>query len=740
MSHARRWSRTLLSVSLCAAWCGATHAQGAGRPYVPNEVLVRWDPAAIAGATDAYHAKLGAKLLETYHGIGWQRVRVPPGMLVTDALTKYRALAGITAAEPNYLVTLGTTPNDTLYPTLYGLPKISAPAAWDVDTGTNGVVVAVVDSGIFYTHADLAANMWQNPAEIPGNGLDDDGNGYVDDVFGIAPVDGGSDPVDTQGHGTWVAGTIGAVGNNNQGVTGVLWNTRLMALKFTNQQATGTTAAAITCIQYATLMRQRGVNVRVINASWATAPSQALQDAITAAGNVGILTVCAAMNTSSNNDTSPVYPGNYSSSSLMTVASSDASDNLASFSNWGPTTVHIAAPGVNIQTTSNTGTNAYVYSSGTSFSAAYVSGAAAMLFDYQPAMTPGEAKALLMDTADKLPQWTNLVVSGGRLNIARAMAVSPLVVVRRTAFDQMPGGSSASVPLTPQPIASFRDSAGNTVHGYTGAITLSIKPGTGTAGATLIGTTTVNAVNGVATFTNVAINTAGTGYQLVASSGGLGTAVSNPLNITLPASALVYTASPTGGVAGISVSPAPSVKAVDANGVTVASFTGPITIAIAPNTGTQGATLSGTTTVSAVNGIVTFSDLAVSLAGTGYILSASSPGLTSANGAAFDIGQAYTTEAIEALRVIRGTVAANGTITSGSGFTVGHTTDTGVYHITFTKAFAGGDLPVTVATAFGTNPATINATNPSNASVDVTAYVAGAAADRSFGFVVVGMK
>ncbi|HEY3265351.1 MAG TPA: S8 family serine peptidase [Armatimonadota bacterium] len=740
MEYRRPCISGLLAAMALGAWPAAAHAQGAARPFVSNELLVKWDPAALTGANDSFHNKLGAKLLATYNSIDWQRVRVPPGMAVADAIAKYRALPGVTAAEPNYLVTLGATPNDTLYPSLYGLPKVSAPAAWDLDTGINSVVVAVVDSGISYSHADLAANMWHNPGEIAGNGIDDDGDGYVDDVYGIAPVDGTADPVDTQGHGTWVAGTIGAVGNNGQGVTGVLWNVKLMALKFTNQQATGAASDAVTCIQYATLMRQRGVNVRVINASWATGSSQALQDALTAAGNAGILTVCAAMNTSSNNDTSPVYPGNYSLPSLMTVAASDASDNLASFSNWGPTTVHIAAPGVNIQTTSNTGLTAYAYSSGTSFSAAYVAGAAAMLFDYQPAMTPPEAKALLMDTADKLPQWTNLVVSGGRLNLARAMAVAPLVVVRRVGYDTMPGGAPAGAPLSPQPIASFRDSAGNTVHGYTGAITLSIKSGTGTAGAHLTGTVTVSAVNGVATFTNVAVDTPGTGYVLVASSGGLTTASSNPFNVTLPATALAFTASPTGGVAGISVSPVPSVKAVDANGATVTAFNGPVTIAISPNTGTPGATLSGTTTVAAVNGVAAFPDLAVSVAGSGYVLSASSSGLTGANSAAFDVGQAYTMDAIEALRVVRGTVAASGTITSGTGFTVQHVTDSGVYHITFTKAFASGDLPVVVASAFGANPATINGVNPTNAAVDITVYVAGTAADRSFGFVVVGAK
>ena len=193
------------------------------------------------------------------------------------------------------------------------MTKIDAPDAWNISTGSQSVVVAVIDTGVDYTHPDLAANIWTNPGEIAGNGRDDDGNGFVDDVHGYDFAEHDGDPMDDNGHGTHVAGTIAAVGNNGLGVAGVNWSASIMPLKFLNSQGPGYLSDAIRAINYATMERTRyGVNVRVMNNSWGGGGfSSAMQTAIQAASDAGILFVAAAGNSGTNNDASPHYPANY---------------------------------------------------------------------------------------------------------------------------------------------------------------------------------------------------------------------------------------------------------------------------------------------------------------------------------------------------------------------------------------------------------------------------------------------
>src|SRR6267143_2501620 len=267
------------------------------------------------------HAYRHFKMVEGLHA-----VRIPPGMQVKQAIALYQRLPAVLYAEPNWIVEHQVTPNDPRLGELWGLHNIGqsggvpnadidAPGAWDMTTGSSDVVVTVIDTGIDYTHPDLAANMFRNTLDCNSNGIDDDGNGYIDDCFGVDTANKDSDPRDDNDHGSHVAGTIGAVGNNGLGVVGVNWAVRLMACKFLGADGTGTTTDAIECLEYVKLMKDRGVNVIATNNSWSGgAFSQALFDAIEAHRQRGILFIAAAGNTlptGSNNDATPSYPAGY---------------------------------------------------------------------------------------------------------------------------------------------------------------------------------------------------------------------------------------------------------------------------------------------------------------------------------------------------------------------------------------------------------------------------------------------
>ncbi len=280
----------------------------------------------------------------------------------------------VEVAEPNFVRRFfATVPNDTFFPQLWGLRNtgqsvngstgvsgsdIKFVQAWSLARpSTNQVVVAVIDSGVNYTHPDLVANIWTNPGEISNNGVDDDGNGYVDDYHGYDFGDGDSDPNTTDVHGTHVAGTIAATGNNLTGVIGVDFQAKIMALKIgqDSNPESFNDSAAIQAIDYCVLMKGRGVNIVAINASWGGgAFDSALRTAIQSAGNVGIIFCAAAGNNTANNDTTPNYPGNYRLFNMIVVAATDMNDALGSFSDYGPNTVDLGAPGVNILSTAPT--------------------------------------------------------------------------------------------------------------------------------------------------------------------------------------------------------------------------------------------------------------------------------------------------------------------------------------------------------------------------------------------------
>lgn len=358
---------------------------------------------------------------------------------------KFQQKVKICSANQVYRVS--AVPNDSSYSSLWGMTKIGAPTAWNTTTGSSQIVVGVVDTGIQYNHPDLAANMWTNSGEIVGNGIDDDSNGYIDDIYGIDAANTDSNPIDDHNHGTHCAGTIGGVGNNGVGVAGVNWNVKMMALKFLGSTGSGSTAGAITVINYATMMKNRGVNLRVLSNSWGGGGyDAALANAIKNAGGAGILFVAAAGNSGSNNDTSPAYPASYDFDNIISVAATDSVDGRALFSNYGAISVDLGAPGVSILSTV-TG-NAYASYSGTSMATPHVAGAAALVLAKNASLTVAELKSAILQNVDPVASMSGVTVTGGRLNVGAALAS-----VRSAPPAETPTPTATPTP-TPTPTAT----------------------------------------------------------------------------------------------------------------------------------------------------------------------------------------------------------------------------------------------------------------------------------------------
>jgi subtilisin family serine protease len=401
----------------------------AGIDFVPGEVIVKFIPETDANSINSALSTLSATVLETTQTLGILRLALNE-ISVAEAIAIVNndaALVGtIEYIEPNFIrQTTDTIPNDPLYNELYGLNNtgqtggtedadIDAPQAWDNQTGNN-VVIGVIDTGVDYNHPDLNDNMWTNPGEIPDNGVDDDGNGFIDDFYGYDFVNEDSNPFDDNRHGTHVAGTIAAEGNNSIGVTGVNWDAQIMALKFLNAGGFGNDFDAIQAIEYAILN-----GAQLTNNSWGGGGfSLALQDAIAAARDAGQLFIAAAGNNGSNNDIFPFYPASYDLNNIISVAATNDRDQLAGFSNFGAISVDLGAPGVNILSTFPG--NNYGFLSGTSMATPHVSGVVALILSENPELTPLEVKELILRTTDEIPALTGITVSDGRLNAFNAL-------------------------------------------------------------------------------------------------------------------------------------------------------------------------------------------------------------------------------------------------------------------------------------------------------------------------------
>jgi len=307
---------------------------------------------------------------------------------------------------------------------------IGAAEAWDVTTGSDAVIVAVIDTGVSIDHPDLRANLWTNEGEIAGNGRDDDGNGYKDDTHGYDFWDDDADADDENNHGSHLAGIIGAAGNDGVGVTGINWNVRIMPLKFTDAKGNGTSALAVEAIDYA--IRN---GARVINASWtlkldassSLGDGNLLRQAIQKAGDAGILFVTAAGNQfrtyeGLNIDDQPVYPASFDTDNMVTVAALDSEGALAGFSNYGTSTVDIAAPGSGIYSTGANGN--YAVMSGTSIATAFVTGAAALILSAEPNLDWFQVKSIIEDSAEGEISLNGKIGTQGYLNLAGALGVA----------------------------------------------------------------------------------------------------------------------------------------------------------------------------------------------------------------------------------------------------------------------------------------------------------------------------
>jgi len=394
--------------------------------FVPGQVIVKYKRKSERSQVSSLLQNASIHEVRSFDDINVLLCRIEDASKsVHEAVEECNAQPAIEYAEPNYIYRSSVEPNDTRWSSLYGIRQIAAPAAWDSQTGSKSIIVGVIDTGIDYNHEDLKANIWSNPGETGGgkenNNVDDDGNGYKDDYRGWNFSGNNNNPFDDNKHGSHVAGTIGAIGNNNKGVVGVCWNVTLMPLKFLDRDGSGTTADAVDAILYGTQM-----GAKVLSNSWGGGgKSNALQEAIEFANSNGVLFVAAAGNESSNNDKAPTYPSNYNVDNIISVASNTSSDNISGFSNYGKTTVDLSAPGSNIL--SSTPRNRYASLSGTSMATPHVSGAAALVWSHFPDATMDEVIIRLLGSVDRRSAYSKKVATGGRLNVAKAISSSPII-------------------------------------------------------------------------------------------------------------------------------------------------------------------------------------------------------------------------------------------------------------------------------------------------------------------------
>lgn len=433
----------------------AEYGQAAIPRYKAGQILVKPKKSVPDARVAAVHAAHRARAARVFRRIGrLQVVELPAGADVPEMAARYKDSGLFEYAEPDFILRAAVTePNDPRYldGSLWALKNtgqyggvpyadIRAAEAWDTLHDAPNMIVAVIDSGVRFTHEDLAGNMWVNPGEIPGNNVDDDANGYVDDIYGINAITGSGNPDDDNGHGTHVAGIVGAVGNNARGVVGVAWQLKIIACKFLNVAGQGATSDAIECVEYA-----RSKGARVINCSWAgTDYSQALRDALEAAQYDGIVVTAAAGNDTEDNDVRPTYPASYDLDNIISVAATDNRDSVASFSNYGLESVDLAAPGVGITSTYRFSDSSYRTLDGTSTSAPYVAGAVALLKTRFPSDDCVRTVGRVLNSVDPIPELQTKSKSGGRLNLRGALTydLPNLFVVPAAGlgFGGMPGG------------------------------------------------------------------------------------------------------------------------------------------------------------------------------------------------------------------------------------------------------------------------------------------------------------
>jgi subtilisin family serine protease len=395
--------------------------------HVPNRLIVRYkdgqsglsNPAVLSTQVkmvrELAKARKTGNGVRALNGLNLALVETVQSANLRDVAKALAEDPAVEYVEPDYIRRSSVLPNDPEWRNQYALQKIQAPQAWEKTKGSQSVIVAVIDTGIDYNHKDLQGNIWINPGEIANNRKDDDGNGYVDDVYGWDFCNNDNNPMDGNKHGTHVAGTIAAASNNNLQVAGVAWNTKLVALKFLSDRGWGSVSDAIDAVAYCTAM-----DFPISNNSWGGGgSSRAMKEAIDRAGQNGHLFCAAAGNSGSNNDSRPHYPSNYTSPNVLSVAASDSADRLASFSCYGKTSVDLAAPGVSILNLIPN--NRVARLSGTSMATPHVAGAAALVLSMNKGAGYAELKRTLMESVDPIKSYEGKMVAPGRLNLLKAL-------------------------------------------------------------------------------------------------------------------------------------------------------------------------------------------------------------------------------------------------------------------------------------------------------------------------------
>jgi subtilisin family serine protease len=405
---------TAVTVANAAPQSSILSAPPASRNYAEDRILVQPKVALTASALSSFHAAQHSKVLRTFEGIGGlQVVGVPAGETVPGLVAKYQQSGLVAFAEPDYIGQVALTPNDRYYTngTLWGLNKIEAPGGWDVLTSASNIVVAVLDTGVRYTHEDLKSNIWVNP---------------LDGSHGWNALVGSNNPSDDSGngHGTMVSGVLGAVGNNTKGVVGVAWQVQLMACKCFNSAGKGTISDCITCMEFA-----RTNGARIINASWGFTNSLALSNAVWSLRDDGIIVVAACGNEGTNVDVNPTYPACYPMDNIVSVAATASDDSLPAFSNYGATNVDLAAPGASIYSTFVATDSFYYTDSGTSLAAPYVAGALALMLAEYPNESYQSSINRVLQAVDPLPSLAGKCLTGGRLNLRKAFTPIRLTAV-----------------------------------------------------------------------------------------------------------------------------------------------------------------------------------------------------------------------------------------------------------------------------------------------------------------------
>jgi subtilisin family serine protease len=399
--------------------------------FKPGEYVVKLKNTTNILSIKSIEAELGGVVIK----------RIPNSQIITlkrnrievqsEVLRTLNSVAIVEKAEPNYIYHINRIPNDPDLSKLWGLKNegqedsnksvgvtgvdVAAEKAWDIETGSDNVLVAVIDTGLDYNHNDLKANAWTNESEANGKaGVDDDGNGYIDDIHGYDFANKDADPMDDHGHGSHVSGTIGATGDDGQGIVGVAWKVKIMGLKFLGADGSGSLDDALASIKYATKM---GVNI--MSNSWGGGgASDLMKEAIAESNNKNIIFTAAAGNHSGDNDANPSYPASYDVPNVISVAAVNNIGTLAYFSCYGKRTVHVSAPGVNVYSSTPSG---YASWSGTSMATPHVSGVVALLLSHEPNLTPVEVRERLIKTSSPLGGLKNKVAANGMVNAFLAL-------------------------------------------------------------------------------------------------------------------------------------------------------------------------------------------------------------------------------------------------------------------------------------------------------------------------------